>query len=75
MSRMLRAVLLAAVVAALAAAALIAKPGNAFINTLSPHSGTGTNGLSNTLTLVIDPAGNPVPTISSISPTSAAAGS
>ena len=57
------------------AAALIAKPGNAFVNTLSPHSGAGTNGLSNTLTFVIDPPGNPVPTISSIAPSSAAAGS
>jgi hypothetical protein len=57
------------------AAALIAKPGSAFVNTLSPHSGTGTNGLSNTLTFVIDPPGSPVPTISSISPNSAAAGS
>jgi len=57
------------------AAALIAKPGNAFINTLSPHSGTGTNGLSNTLTFVVNPAANPLPTVSSISPSSAAAGS
>src|SRR6185369_12242252 len=57
------------------AAALIAKPGNAFINSLSPHSGTGTNGLSNTLTFVVNPATNPLPTISSISPSSAAAGS
>src|SRR5258708_1500532 len=28
-------------------AALVAKPGTAFVNTLSPHSGAGTNGLSN----------------------------
>ena len=57
------------------AAALIAKPGSAFVNTLNPHSGTGTNGLSNTLTFIVNPAANPVPTISSISPNSAAAGS
>jgi hypothetical protein len=57
------------------AAALIAKPGTAFVNTLSPHSGTGTNGLSNTITFVINPAGNPLPAITSISPNSAAAGS
>ena len=57
------------------AAALIAKTGNAFVNTLSPHSGTGTNGLSNTLTFVIDPAANPLPVITSISPNAAATGS
>jgi WD40-like Beta Propeller Repeat len=57
------------------AAALIAKPGTAFVNTLSPHSGTGTNGLSNTITFVINPAANPLPAITSISPNSAAAGS
>ena len=56
------------------AAALIAKPGTAFVNTLSPHSGTGTNGLSNTLSFTINPAANPVPSISSISPNAAAAG-
>ena len=55
-------------------AALIAKPGTAFVNTLSPHSGTGTNGLSNTLSFIVNPAANPVPSISSISPNAAAAG-
>ena len=49
-------------------AALIAKPGTAFVNTLQPHSGAGTNGLSNTLSFMINPAGNPVPAITSISP-------
>src|SRR5262249_23260133 len=57
------------------AATLIAKPGIAYVNTLSPHSGTGTNGLSNTLSFVINPAANPLPTISAISPNSAAAAS
>src|SRR5262249_42432026 len=57
------------------AGALIAKPGTSFVNTLNPHSGTGTNGLSNTLSFIINPAANPVPTITSISPNSAAAGS
>jgi hypothetical protein len=57
------------------AASLITKPGTAFVNTLSPHSGTGTNGLSNVLSFIINPAPNPVPAISAISPNTAAAGS
>lgn len=56
-------------------AALIAKPGTAFVNTLSPASGTGNNGLSNTLSFLVNPAANPLPALSSMSPTSAAAGS
>jgi hypothetical protein len=64
----------ASTMTATVAAALIAKPGTAFVNTLSPHSGTGTNGLSNTLSFTINPAANPVPSISSISPNAAAAG-
>jgi hypothetical protein len=55
-------------------ASLVAKAGTATVNTLSPHSGAGTNGLSNTLNFIISPAGNPLPTISSISPTCAVAG-
>ena len=62
-------------VSATVPAALIAKPGTAFVNTLQPHSGAGTNGLSNTLSFTINPAGNPVPAITSISPSAAAAGS
>jgi hypothetical protein len=61
-------------ITATVSAALIAKPGIAYVNTLSPHSGSGTNGLSNTLSFVINPAANPVPSISSISPNAAAAG-
>jgi trimeric autotransporter adhesin len=57
------------------AATLIAKPGTNFVNTLSPHSGAGTNGLSNTLTFIVNPAPNPTPSVSSISPNGAAAGS
>ncbi|HEY1422469.1 MAG TPA: hypothetical protein VGF20_03380, partial [Candidatus Acidoferrum sp.] len=34
-------------------AALTAKPGVATVNTLSPHSGSGMNGLSNSLALII----------------------
>jgi hypothetical protein len=62
-------------ISATVSAALVAKPGTAFVNTLSPHSGAGTNGLSNTLPFIINPPGNPVPTVSSISPTCVAAGS
>jgi hypothetical protein len=49
-------------------AALIAQPGTAVINTLSPHSGSQNNGLSNSITLIINPAPNPVPVVTSISP-------
>jgi WD40-like Beta Propeller Repeat len=62
-------------ISATVSAALVAKPGTAFVNTLSPHSGAGTNGLSNSLPFIINPPGNPVPTVSSISPTCAVAGS
>jgi WD40-like Beta Propeller Repeat len=54
---------------------LVAKQGTAFVNTLSPHSGAGTNGLSNVLAFIINPLPNPVPAITSISPTQAPAGS
>jgi hypothetical protein len=56
-------------------AALVAQPGTAYVNTLSPHSGAGTNGLSNTIAFIINPPPSPVPAISSISPTCAVAGS
>jgi WD40-like Beta Propeller Repeat len=55
-------------------ASLVAKPGTAFVNTLSPHSGAGTNGLSNPIAFTINPPGNPVPTVSSLSPICAVAG-
>ena len=57
--------------------ALIANPGKADINTLSPHSGSQNNGLSNTLAFIINPPPNPLPVISSpyISPASANPGS
>ncbi len=45
-------------------ASLVAKPGTAFVNTLSPHSGAGTNGLSNPLAFIINPPGNPLPAVS-----------
>src|SRR5260370_6741733 len=56
-------------------ASLVAKSGTAFVNTLSPHSGAGTNGLSNSVAFLINPAGNPVPSISAMSPSCAGAGS
>jgi hypothetical protein len=62
-------------VTATVAAALVAKPGLAYVNTLSPFSGAGNNGLSNSLAFVIDPPANPVPSITSITPAQAPAGS
>src|SRR5580658_2816745 len=56
-------------------ASMIAKPGTDFVQTVQPHSGTGTNGLSNPVAFVVFPVPNPVPTVTSISPNSAAAGS
>jgi hypothetical protein len=55
-------------------ASLVTKPGTAFVNTLSPHSGAGTNGLSNPVAFIISPPGNPLPTVSSLSPACAVAG-
>jgi trimeric autotransporter adhesin len=55
-------------------AALVAKPGTAFVNTLSLASGAGNNGLSNSIAFIINPAATALPTVSSLSPTSAAAG-
>jgi len=55
-------------------ASLVAKPGTAFVNTLSPHSGSGTNGLSNPLAFIIKPSGNPLPAVSSMSPSCTVAG-
>ena len=49
----------------------VAKPGTAFVKTLTPQSGTGQNGLSNTVSFFIYAAPNPVPTLSSVSPVSA----
>ena len=57
-------------------AALIAKPGTAIVNTINPNSGygTGTNGLSNPLTFIIDNPPNPAPTVSSVTPACVVAG-
>ncbi len=51
---------------------LVANPGTVAVNTFQPQSGTGNNGLSNALTFIIYGGPNPVPTLSSISPTTAA---
>ncbi len=51
----------------------IASPGRVFVNTLSPARYSNDNGLSTPLAFIIGPALNPVPAITSISPTSATA--
>lgn len=62
-------------VTAVVPAALTVKVGTHFVQTFQPHSGTGTNGLSNPLAFEVFPPPNPVPTITSITPNSAASGS
>ena len=52
---------------------LMAKPGTAFVNTLTAQSGTGQNGLSNTLAFNIYGAPNPLPTLTSVTPGTAPA--
>jgi hypothetical protein len=51
---------------------LVAKPGTAYVNTQTPQSGNGKNGLSNSLSFIIYGGPNPFPTITAISPTSTA---
>jgi hypothetical protein len=62
-------------VTAVVPAAMTATPGTHFVQTVQPHSGAGNNGLSNPLAFVVFPKPNPAPTVSSIAPTSATAGS
>jgi WD40-like Beta Propeller Repeat len=52
---------------------LLTKPGTAYVNTLTAQSGTGQNGLSNTMAFTIYGAPNPLPTLASVTPTSAPA--
>jgi len=52
---------------------LLTKPASVSVNVYAPQSGTGMNGLSNTLAFYVVGPPNPQPTISSISPTSAPA--
>src|ERR1700730_8572841 len=54
-------------------ASLLTKPGTAFVNTLTAQSGTGQNGLSNTLAFNIYGAPNPLPTLASVTPATAPA--
>ncbi len=54
-------------------ASLLAKPGTALINTLTKQSGTGQNGLSNTLAFNIYGTPNPLPTLTSVTPATAPA--
>jgi hypothetical protein len=56
-------------------AADIATVGTAAVNSLNPSKGPTDNGLSNTVTFFIDTASNPIPTISSPTTASVAAGS
>jgi trimeric autotransporter adhesin len=60
------------VLTAVVPASLIAKPGTAYVNTHYPQSGTGNNGLSNSLAFLIYGAPNPQPTLTSISPSTTA---
>src|SRR5215475_5090659 len=51
---------------------LVTKPGTAYVNTLTPQSGNGQNGLSNSLSFIVYGGPNPFPTITAISPTTTA---
>ena len=62
-------------VTAIVPAAMTAKAGTHFIQTSQPHSGTGTNGLSNTVAFEVFPPPNPVPALTSVSPNTAPVGS
>ncbi|HZV89873.1 MAG TPA: hypothetical protein VFF95_20150 [Candidatus Binatus sp.] len=62
-------------VTAVVPAALTTTPGTHFVQTVQPHSGSGTNGLSNPVAFEVFPPPNPVPTVTSISPNTATAGS
>lgn len=62
-------------VTAVVPAAMTAKAGSAVVQTLSPHSGAGNNGLSNPIAFQIFPPPNPLPVLSSIVPSCAVAGS
>src|SRR5260370_11466034 len=52
----------------------IANPGTVQIQTVTKQSGQGNNGLSNTLPFFINPSSFPVPTVTSLSPSSKVAG-
>ena len=60
-------------VVATISASLITKPGLVSVNTLNPASGSN-NGLSGTINFIVGNPANPIPTISSVSPTCATSG-
>ena len=62
-------------VTAVVPAALTAKAGRHFVNTLNPASNKQDNGLSNTVAFIVTVPANPQPTLGSIAPSSAAPGS
>jgi len=62
-------------VTAVVPAALTAKAGTHFVQTVQPHSGAGTNGLSNPVAFEVFPPPNPVPKVTGVSPNTATAGS
>jgi IPT/TIG domain-containing protein/WD40 repeat protein len=62
-------------VTAVVPAANTAKAGIFFVNTISPHSGSQNNGLSNVVNFTVFPPPNPAPTISKLTPSCAVAGS
>jgi hypothetical protein len=62
-------------VTAVVPAAMLAKSGTATVLTVNPASGAGNNGLSNTVTFIIDNPANPLPTVTSVSPACATTGS
>jgi hypothetical protein len=62
-------------VTAVVPAAMTAKAGTHFVQTVQPHSGTGNNGLSNPVAFEIYPPPNPVPAVTGVMPNSAPAGS
>ncbi len=51
-------------VTAVVPAAMLAKPGTATVLTVNPASGAGQNGLSNTVTFIINNPPNPIPSVS-----------
>ena len=50
---------------------LVAKVGTAYVNTYQPQSGTGMNGLSNSIAFLIYGTPNPVPVVTSVTPNTA----
>jgi hypothetical protein len=53
-------------VTAVVPASLIAKPGKALVFTQNPFSGAGNNGLSNTITFIVNNPNNKIPTVTGI---------